>query len=113
MLEREFVLHLEYRVLRYAHFVAVGEVFQKSLKLLYGLDSKRLVELRLGGVEVVAISAIVPCQFGVFAFGIAGIVELEILTGACVVLVLIIAEGKQIERFFGFLAALEYCDAVF
>ncbi len=96
LFESKFVLHLEYGILSYGHFVAAREVFEEALKFFYSLDGAGLVELRLGRVQIVSVAAEEAGRFGVLAFGVAAVVGFEVCARAHIVFVLVVAHGKEI-----------------
>ena len=96
-LEYEFVLKLEDCILGYRHLVAFWEVVEDALKLFDSLLGVGLVELRLGGVEVVTISRVETGKLGVLTFGVIHIVGLEVGARTDIILVLVVAQSEQIE----------------
>lgn len=113
LLECELVLKLEDGVLGDADAVGAGEEVEEALKLFDGLDGAALVELGVGGVEVVAVTGVEARVLGVLAFGIALVVGLEVCPGCEVVLVLVVAHSEEEEGFLGLVGAFEDGDAVF
>lgn len=113
LLERELVLKLEDGLLSYGNFVAAREVVKEALQLLYSLQRGGLVELGVGRVEIVSVATVIAGELGVFAFGIAGVVHLEVGAGGQIVTALEFAQSQEIKTLLAFIRTLEHCAALF
>lgn len=69
LFEGQLVLKLEDGVLGYRDFVASREIVEKSLQLFDGFNCRGLIELWIGGIEIISVAGVEAGQLGVFPRG--------------------------------------------
>ena len=85
-------------ILRDGDLVALREVIKEPLKFLNTFEGDGLVELRIRGVEIIAVSAVEAGQFGLFTAGHPLVIRLEIDGCIEVIALLVIRHSQHIER---------------